>query len=150
MTDHQTEIGLPERRQILDVEPRNADAIHRLGVLLTTREDHIGAKRLFKMLTTIRPDLYRPWLSLARSCEALGQYLEAAASYRAAIKLAPEEPDGFTGIGRALLKLGRMREFDVALDALLTHEEKRSDRRGRDLKTGGTVEQHSPYHAVVG
>jgi len=29
----------------------------RLGELLTTRENHIGAKRLFKMLTTIRPDL---------------------------------------------------------------------------------------------
>jgi tetratricopeptide (TPR) repeat protein len=137
-------------RYILDVEPRNADAIHRLGELLTTREDHIGAKRLFKMLTTIRPDLYRPWLCLARSCEALGQYIEAADNCRAVIKLAPEVPEAFTGIGRALLKLGRMREFDAALDALLTHEEKRSDRRGRDLKVRGTVEHHSPYQAVVG
>jgi tetratricopeptide (TPR) repeat protein len=135
-------------RQILDVEPRNADAIHRLGELLTTRENHIGAKRLFKMLTTIRPDLYKPWLSLAQSCEALGQYLEAADSYRAVIKLAPEVPDAFTGIGRVLLKLGRMREFDASLDALLTHEEKRSDRCGRDLKTRGIVEHRSPYQPV--
>jgi len=91
-------------RQILDVEPRNADAIHRLGELLTTRENHIGAKRLFKMLTTIRPDLYKPWLCLAQSCEALGQYLEAANSYREVIKLAPEVPDAFTGLARALFE----------------------------------------------
>lgn len=124
-------------RQILDVEPRNADAIHRLGELLTTRENHIGAKRLFKMLTTIRPDLYKPWLCLAQSCEALGRYLEAANSYREVIKLAPEVPDAFTGLGRALLKLGRMKEFDVALDALLAHDEKRSDRCDRDSVSYG-------------
>jgi cytochrome c-type biogenesis protein CcmH/NrfG len=102
------------------------------------------------MLTTIKPDLYKPWLCLAQSCEALGQYLEAADSYRAVIKLAPEVPDAFTGIGRVLLKLGRMREFDASLDALLTHEEKRSDRCGRDLKTRGIVEHRSPYQPVVG
>jgi CelD/BcsL family acetyltransferase involved in cellulose biosynthesis len=136
-------------RLILDVEPRNADAIHRLGELLTTRENHVEAKRLFKILTTIRPELYKPRLCLARSCEALGQYREAADSYRAVIKLAPEVPDAFTGIGRALLKLGRTREFEIALDeAFLTEEP--SDRCGRELKARGMVEHRSPSQPVVG
>jgi len=54
------------------------DAIHRLGEFAHHSGEPHRAKRLFKMLTTIRPDLYKPWLCLAQSCEALGQYLEAA------------------------------------------------------------------------
>jgi Tetratricopeptide repeat len=46
-------------RQILEVDPGNADVIHRPGQLLTTRGRHGPARQQFAMLTTIMPDTHK-------------------------------------------------------------------------------------------
>src|SRR5262249_26322067 len=97
-------------RQILEVDPENADAMHRLGQLLTTTGNHSGARRMFDKLTAIRPDAFKAWLCLAQSCEALAQHLDAARAYREVVKLQPNVPDGFSGLGRMLHKLNRIEE----------------------------------------
>jgi CelD/BcsL family acetyltransferase involved in cellulose biosynthesis len=120
-------------RQILEVEAGNADAIHRLGQLHSTRGQRAAAKRLFKTLTEIRPETHKSWLCLAQACEALGQFREAANAYREVIKLRPDLPEAFAGLGKALVKLDRIREFDVAMAAVLEQSEppsKASERRG--------------------
>ena len=118
-------------RQILEVEPENADAIHRLGQLLTTNGNHAAAQRLFKTLTNIRPNLYKAWLCLAQSCEALAQHLDAAKAYREAVKLQPGLPEGFNGLGRMLHKLDRIEEFAAAMDLVLDRGRPASNRNGR-------------------
>ena len=62
-------------------------------------------KRLFKTLTEIRSNTYKSWLCFGQSCEALGQYLEAANAYREVIKLKPDLPDVFSSLGKMLVKL---------------------------------------------
>lgn len=57
-------------RQILETDPRNEGALHRYGQLLARRGDHVAAKRMFKLLTRMRTDTYKPWLLLGQSCEA--------------------------------------------------------------------------------
>ena len=106
-------------RQILDVEADHADAVHRLGQLLTTRGRHAQAKLLFARLTSLRTDTYKSWLCLAQSCEALGEQLEAARCYRKVMQLRPDLPDAFTGLGRTLEKLGRIDQLDAALEAVI-------------------------------
>jgi CelD/BcsL family acetyltransferase involved in cellulose biosynthesis len=136
-------------RQILDVEPRNADAVHRLGQLLAAKGDHVAAKRLFKTLTAVRPDIYKSWLCFGQSCEALSQYLEAANAYREVIRLKPDLPDAFNGLGRALLKLGRVNEFYAALAVVLDHEAKPPARNGREQRNRRAVElTASPERAL--
>lgn len=121
-------------RQILDVEPGNADAIHRLGQLYATRGNHAAAKRLFKLLTTIRPETHKSWLCLAQSCEALDEQLEAARSYRQVIRLQPNAPDAFTALGRVLVKLELIREFDEALAVVLGEAEHQPDKPERTMR----------------
>ena len=118
-------------RQILEVEPDNADAIHRLGQLLTTAGNHAAARRMFKTLTALRPDTYKAWLCLAQSCEALAQHLDAANAYREAVKLRPDLPDGFNGLGRMLHKLDRIEEFDAAMQLVLDRGRPAGERDGR-------------------
>jgi len=118
-------------RQILEVDPGNADATHRLGQLLTTQGNHAAARRLFKTLTTIRPEVFKAWLCLAQSCEALAQHLDAANAYREVIKLQPGVPDGFNGLGRMLNKLGRIEEFDAAMDMVLDGGREGAEGNGR-------------------
>ncbi|WP_458756981.1 GNAT family N-acetyltransferase [Afipia sp. TerB] len=105
--------------QILDIEPRNADAIHRLGQLCAAKGEHQRAKTLFRKLTTIRTDTYKPWQGLAQACEALGQYRDAANAYREVIRLRPDLPSAFGDLARMLVKLGRIGEVNAALAAAL-------------------------------
>lgn len=128
-------------RQILEVEPDNVDAMHRLGQLLTTSGNHAAARRLFKTLTGMRPEAYKAWLCLAQSCEALAQHLDAARAYREVIKLQPDIADGFSGLGRMLHKLDRIEEFDAAMDLVLDDERHGADRNGRSAgrRTAGAV-----------
>lgn len=102
-------------RQILETDPRNEGALHRYGQLLARRGDHVAAKRMFKLLTRMRTDTYKPWLLLGQSCEAMGQFLEAANAYREVIRLQPAVPDIFSKLVNVLFKAGRIEDARQAL-----------------------------------
>jgi CelD/BcsL family acetyltransferase involved in cellulose biosynthesis len=135
-------------RQILEVDPENPDAIHRLGQLLTTTGNHTAAQKQFKMLTKIKPEAFKAWLCLAQSCEALAHHLDAARAYREVIKLQPEAADGFNGLGRMLHKLGRIEEFDAAMDLVLAGDRRAPERNGRapDRRTVGAAPASTLSH----
>lgn len=128
-------------RQILEVDPDNADAIHRLGQLLTTTGNHVAARKLFKSLTGLRPGAYKAWLCLAQCCEALAQHLGAARAYREVIRLQPDMVEGFSGLGRMLHKLGRIEEFDAAIDLVL---DRGSEQNGKTPVRRSTVAAQQP------
>jgi CelD/BcsL family acetyltransferase involved in cellulose biosynthesis len=133
-------------RQVLDVDADHADAIHRLGQLLTTRGRHAPARLLYARLTSIRPETHKSWLCLAQTCDALGDHLAAAASYRKVMQLRPDLPDGYAGLGQALHKLDRLDAFEAALDAAIgpvqvtTGKSKWRQRRST-INSGGTALQ---------
>jgi tetratricopeptide (TPR) repeat protein len=102
-------------RRILDVQPKHADALHRLGQLLAAKGNHAEAKRHFKALTMVRPDAPKAWLCLAQACESLGQHREAIQPCLEVMRLSPDLADGFVGLSRALVKLGRIEEVNNAL-----------------------------------
>ncbi|EGP07838.1 cellulose biosynthesis protein [Bradyrhizobiaceae bacterium SG-6C] len=118
-------------RDVLQVQPKNADAIHRLGQLSTTRGDHAAAKRHYKTLTTIRPEAYKAWLCLAQSCKALDQHLEAANAYREVLRLKPDLPEVFSDLAGVLIKLNRMAEVNAALVAALGTQERAPKKNGK-------------------
>lgn len=108
-------------RQVLEVDAKNPDAIHRLGQLLAGKGDHVAAMRLFKTLAGLRPEFLKPWLCLAQSCEALGRDFDAAQAYGEAIRIRPDLPEAFTGMTRLLIRLGRLDEVNASLmNALAT------------------------------
>ncbi|MGO4712007.1 GNAT family N-acetyltransferase [Bradyrhizobium sp. 2TAF24] len=103
----EAEIGY---RQILETAPRDDNTLHRFGQLLATKGDHRAAKRIFARLIEVRPDTFKPRLCLGQSCEALGQFSEAADAYREVARLQPDAP-GIAGLlSRALLRAGRNEE----------------------------------------
>lgn len=136
-------------REILQVQPKNGDALHRLGQLFTTKGDHAAAKRLYKTLTTIRPDAYKAWLCLAQSCKALGQHLDAANSYREVIQLNPDLPEVFSDLATCLIKLGRIAEVNAAMAAALGEEGRTPKRNGADIRPRRVLERVVPRGEAV-
>ena len=57
-TDGRCGVRLPAH---LEVQPKHADTLHRLGQLLAVKGNHAEAKRLFRTLTMVRPDAAKAW-----------------------------------------------------------------------------------------
>jgi tetratricopeptide (TPR) repeat protein len=119
-------------RRILDVQPKHADALHRLGQLLTAKSDFTAAKRLFRTLTTVRPDAAKAWRCLGEVCESLGQHEEALRQHLKFMRLQPDSPDGFVAVARCMAKLGRLAEINAALLAAIEPASAPSVRKWRD------------------
>ena len=102
-------------RRILEVQPKQSDALHRLGQLLAAKGNFAAAKRLFSTLTMVRPDAAKAWQCLGQACEGLGQHEEALRQHLEFMRLQPGLPDGFVAVARCMVKLGRMAEINAAV-----------------------------------
>ena len=130
----------------MEVEPKHADALHRLGQLLAAKGDFAAAKRLFRILTTVRPDAAKAWQCLGQVCESLGQHEEALRQHLEFMRLQPDQPDGFVAVARCMAKLGRMAEINAALLAAIEPASAPSVRKWRDrrrLPDRQTASEHS-------
>src|SRR5690242_16477734 len=77
-------------QQILKHDPRNADALHLLGVLAHQGKRSDYAIELISRAIIVNPDVPVFHYNLAEAHNALGQRDDAVACYRRAIDLAPE------------------------------------------------------------
>jgi len=121
-------------RRILEIQPKHADALHRLGQLLAAKGDLTAAKRLFRILTTVRPDAAKAWQCLGQVCESLDQHEEALRQHLEFMRLQPDQPDGFVAVARCMAKLGRMAEINTALLAAIEPASASSVRKWRDWR----------------
>ncbi|WOH64758.1 GNAT family N-acetyltransferase [Bradyrhizobium sp. BWA-3-5] len=122
-------------RRILEVRPKHADALHRLGQLLAAKPDLAGAKRAFRALTTVRPDAAKAWQCLGQVCERLDQHEEALRHYIEFVRLQTDSPDAFVAVAQCMVKLGRMAEINAALLAAIEPANGASVRKWRDWRS---------------
>jgi len=122
-------------RRILEVRPKHADALHRLGQLLAAKPDLAGAKRAFRALTMVRPDAAKAWQCLGQVCERLDQHEEALRHHLEFVRLQPDSPDAFVAVARCMVKLGRMAEINAALLAAIEPANGASVRKWRDWRS---------------
>jgi hypothetical protein len=132
-------------RHILEVQPKHADALHRLGQLLAAKGDFAAAKRLFRSLTTVRPDAAKAWQCLGQVCESLGEHEEALRQHLEFMRLQPALADGFVAVARCMVKLGRMEEVNTALLAAIEPGSAAAGnwRNGRSAAERNTASRHS-------
>jgi len=107
----------PGFRQVLDIEPRNADALYCLGQIVAQRGEHAAAIGMFKTLLADRPDTYKAWVRLGRSLGAHGERAEAVDALCEAVGREPANADAYHGLGHVLLDLGLFDQAVAAFDA---------------------------------
>jgi protein O-GlcNAc transferase len=97
-------------RQILQVEPNHADAIHLLGMIAHQMGKHEIAAEYIERAIGLKGNEGIFHNNLGRIYRALGRILEAVASYRRAVVLVPDLGDAYSNLGIALKDLGELDE----------------------------------------
>jgi len=92
-------------RAVLRDDPRDADALHLLGVLAAAQADFPAAIDLLRQALAVRPDMPMLHNNLGNALAKAKQFEAAAASYRRAIELAPDYAEAHFNLATALSEL---------------------------------------------
>jgi predicted O-linked N-acetylglucosamine transferase (SPINDLY family) len=104
----------PIYRQILAIDPANADALNLFGVLAHQVGRHDVAVELIGQATRINSREPSFLHNLGAALLALGRHEDMASAFRRAIDLQPGNPEGHFNLGVALQGLGRLDEAVAA------------------------------------
>jgi len=97
-------------RAILEHQPRNANALHLLGLLLHQTDDHSGAERLIRRALAEKPDSALFLGNLGRVLKAKGDLLGALGLYGQALARNPDDAGAHNNMGNIYLSLRRYEE----------------------------------------
>ena len=89
-------------QQILQAEPRHADALHLFGVIHHQVGRHDLAIQHIRSALQEKPNLAAAHCNLGCALQSLGQLDEAIASFRQALHLDPDYPEAHNNLGIAL------------------------------------------------
>jgi predicted O-linked N-acetylglucosamine transferase (SPINDLY family) len=99
-------------RQLLEIDPTNADALHLLGVIAYQTSNYKSAVDMISHAIQINPHVAMYYSNFGNSLKELKQFDAALASYDKAIALAPDYAEAHSNRGNALQEL---KKFDAAL-----------------------------------
>jgi tetratricopeptide (TPR) repeat protein len=106
---------------ILRAEPRHAAALHYSGVVLHQSGQHAAAAERIRTALDIDPSDAEAWISLGKVFDAMARPEQAIATWKEALRRAPDSVDAAAGLSAALLARGQAIEAEAvarrALDA---------------------------------
>ncbi|MGB8167557.1 MAG: tetratricopeptide repeat protein [Chthoniobacteraceae bacterium] len=89
-------------REILTVDPRQAHALHSLGIIAHQGGRSEAAANLIRQAISVMPEVPDFYSNLGEVCRSLGRLDEAVAACRQAIALRPNYPEGHYNLGVSL------------------------------------------------
>ncbi len=104
----------PLYRQILQVAPRHADALHGLGVIAYQRGDNESAVALFRQALDVEPQHQEALSNLGSVLLSLGKREEALACYDEMIRQPRCFPTVYVDRGNVLKAMGRLAEAEAS------------------------------------
>jgi predicted TPR repeat methyltransferase len=107
-------------QQVLEVDPRQADALHLMGVLEAELGDHERAAKLIGDAILVQPNEAMFHNNLGNVCMERGRFEEAKASYVRAIQADPDRPDTLNNLGVLLSRLGQPEDAEKLFKAVLS------------------------------
>jgi tetratricopeptide (TPR) repeat protein len=100
--------------QLLETNPRNADALHLLGVIASQTGNNQAAVDLISQAIEINPNLADYHSNQGNALQELKQLEAAVASFDKAIELKPDYAEAYSNRGLALQEL---KQLDAAVDS---------------------------------
>lgn len=105
--------------RVLYLQPKNADALHLLGVMLCSGGDSEKGLKLIRRAIAFQPRYPAALNNLGNILKDLGRFDEALASYDRALAIDPTLADVFFNCGNALGAMGRSADAVARFDRAL-------------------------------
>lgn len=93
-------------RRVLEIEPENAQAVNKLGVVYARREQLEEAEQLFEQAISLDPNDPAPYCNLGNIYAQRDWVEKAQAAYEKALSLDPEYPNAIHNLGVLYRKMG--------------------------------------------
>jgi tetratricopeptide (TPR) repeat protein len=100
-------------RQLLQLDPAQADALHVLGLVAWRRGEHEQALEQIRKAIASDPRKPQPHNSLAVMLRDLGDFAGAEAAVRTAVDRMPDYPEALTNLGNILRETGRLADAEA-------------------------------------
>lgn len=107
-------------QQVLESDPRHADALHLMGVLEAELGDYPRAAHLIGEAILVQPNEAMFHNNLGNVCMERGHFDDAQASYVRAIQANPERPDTLNNLGVLLSRRGQPEDAEKLFRAVLS------------------------------
>jgi protein O-GlcNAc transferase len=136
-------------RQILETEPKHADALHLLGVVCNQQGRPEVASGMIREAIALRPDRAEFHNSLGNALRALGDRTGAAAAFEHALTLKPESVEVWTNLGALLEEAGNFEDATLCYLRALEFDPGYGDAHftlGNLLKRVGNVDQAALHY----
>jgi Tfp pilus assembly protein PilF len=107
-------------RQILQIDPLHADALHLLGVIALQVGRHEAAIEQIRTALRARPNFAEAHCNLGVALAASGRLQEAVACFQQAVHLKPDHAEAYNNLGNALRLQGKLAEAAASLQQALS------------------------------
>jgi predicted O-linked N-acetylglucosamine transferase (SPINDLY family) len=97
-------------QQILQVDPKNSDALHGLGIIAVSQKNYERAVELIQQAITYTPAIPFFYNSLGNVYWYQNKLLEASHAYRQALTIKPDYVEAYNGLGNVLSDQGHLEE----------------------------------------
>lgn len=97
-------------QQILEINPKQSDALHGLGSLAMQQGKLENAKKFFQAAVKAQPNSFKHWLALGNTYQSQAEYSQAVDAYKKALAVDFKVAPIHNNLGYALQKLGKQTE----------------------------------------
>jgi predicted O-linked N-acetylglucosamine transferase (SPINDLY family) len=94
-------------KRLLQVDSKNIPALHVLGLIRASQDNHVEAVKFLKKAASLEPADPSLQYNLAKALSNTGNEKEALIFHQRAVKLMPQNPEAWLNFGKSLLALNR-------------------------------------------
>ena len=97
-------------KRLLQVDSKNIPALHVLGLIRASQDNHVEAVKFLKKAAALEPSDPSLQYNLAKALSSTANEKEALIHHQKAVKLMPQNPEAWLNYGKSLLALNRNEE----------------------------------------
>lgn len=112
----------PLYRQVIELDPDQAQALHYLGLIVHQRGRESEAIALLRRAVTANPDDASGWNNLGNMLKGKDRLPEAVDAYREVVRLIPDHANGLNNLALTLLDMGETAESVALFRQALRHQ----------------------------
>ncbi|MES2585367.1 MAG: tetratricopeptide repeat protein [Pseudomonadota bacterium] len=94
-------------KRLLQVDSKNMPALHIIGLIRASQDNHIEAVKYLKKAAALEPSDPSLQYNLAKALSSVGNEKEALIHHQRAVKSMPQNPEAWLNYGKSLLALHR-------------------------------------------